>query len=163
MREVTTTAGVAAGVEGEIRSIAKAHSNERGPLLVILHAIQERLGHVPPAATSILASELNLSRADVHGVVTFYRDFQSTPAACTSVRICRAEACAAVGGEALMASLQDALGVATGEITADGATSLDQVFCLGNCALGPSALINGRVHGRVSLDRALTLIAGSQP
>jgi formate dehydrogenase subunit gamma len=157
MRQGTT----AANLEDTIRGIVAQHARERGPLIVILHAIQERLGHVPAAAIPTLASALNLSRADVHGVVTFYRDFRSQPGGNVTLRVCRAEACAAVGAETLLSSLSDVLGIAVGETTADGSTTLDEVFCLGNCALGPSAQLNGRVHGRVTQDRALALIAGS--
>jgi formate dehydrogenase subunit gamma len=145
------------------RSAVAEHRHERGPLLVILHEIQERLGYVDPAVIPILAEELNLSRAEVHGVVSFYRDLRSEPPAHVTLRLCRAEACKAVGAEALLASVEDALGIRVGETTADGATSLDQVFCLGNCALGPSGQVNGRVHGRLDTERALALVRGSRP
>jgi formate dehydrogenase subunit gamma len=145
-----------------VRAVAAEHGHERGPLLVMLHAIQERLGYVDPAVVPLLANELNLSRADVHGVVTFYRDFHASPQGRVTVRVCRAEACASVGAEELVKAVERGLGIAVGETTADGVTTLDQVFCLGNCALGPSAQINERVYGRVDADRALALARGGR-
>lgn len=140
------------------RAAAEAHRAERGPLLPILHAIQRELGHVPQSVEPVLAGALNLSIAEVHGVVTFYRDFRRTPAAHT-VRVCRAEACQAVGAEELAAHAERALGVPTGETTADGGIRLDEVFCLGNCALGPAVQIDDRLHGRVSPARLDALLA----
>ena len=146
-----------------VHAVAEEHRHERGPLLVMLHAIQERLGYVDPAVVPLLADELNLSRADVHGVVTFYRDFHSEPRGAVTLRVCRAEACASLGAEELLAALERALGIGVGETTADGAVTLDQVFCLGNCALGPSGQLDGRVHGRLDASRALDLVRRSQP
>lgn len=140
-----------------VRTVVDSHRHLRGPLLVILHDLQERLGYIDPAVVPLLAEELNLSRADVHGVITFYRDFRSEPAGRTTVRLCRAEACQSVGAEQLMGAVEQALGVKAGQTTADGAITLDQVFCLGNCALGPSALINGRVYGLLDRDRVVEL------
>lgn len=146
-----------------VHAVAEEHRDERGPLLVMLHAIQERLGYVDPAAVPLLARELNLSRADVHGVVTFYRDFRTEPAGAVTVRVCRAEACASLGAERVLADLELSLGIGLGETTADGAVTLDQVFCLGNCALGPSGQINGRVHGRLDATRVLALARETGP
>jgi formate dehydrogenase subunit gamma len=140
------------------RAAAEAHRADRGPLLPILHAIQRELGHVPQSVEPVLADALNLSIAEVHGVVTFYRDFRRTPAAHT-VRVCRAEACQSVGAEALAAHAERALGVPTGETTADGTVRLDEVFCLGNCALGPAVQVDGRLHGRVTPGRLDALLA----
>lgn len=116
----------------------------------ILHDVQEELGYVDPAVVPVLADALNLSVAEVHGVVTFYRDFRKAPPGRTRVRVCRAEACQSVGAEALAAHARQSLGVGFGETTPDDAVSLDEVFCLGNCALGPSVQVGGRLHGRVS-------------
>ncbi|ODT99956.1 MAG: formate dehydrogenase subunit gamma [Pseudonocardia sp. SCN 72-86] len=140
----------------------EAHHGSRGALLPILHALQEELGHVPPSAVPVLADRLNLSTAEVHGVVTFYRDFRTTPPGRVTVRVCRAEACQAVGGEALMEHAAASLGVERGGTTADGAVTLDEVFCLGNCALGPAVQVGDRLHGRVTPARLDALIGQSR-
>ncbi len=151
-----TTTGEAT-VAAVVREIAAAHRSQRGALLPILHAVQESLGCVPREAIPVLAEELNLSRADVHGVVSFYHDFRSEPAGRTTVRVCRAEACQALGAEGLVAHLQARYGVALGETTWDRSLTAEQVFCLGNCALGPAAQVDGRLHGRLDETR-LSLI-----
>lgn len=132
-----------------VRRIVAEHGDKRGPLLPILHAVQAEFGHVDPAVVPVLAQELNLSTAEVHGVVTFYRDFRTTPPGRASVRVCRAEACQAVGAAELAEHASARLGVGFGDTTPDGAITLDEVFCLGNCALGPAVQVDGRVHGRV--------------
>ena len=113
----------------------------------------DEMGYVDPAAIPILADELNLSRADVYGVVTFYHDFRQTPPGRTTVRICRAEACQAVGAAELADRARNRLGVGFGETTTDGAVTLEQVFCLGNCATGPSVQVDDRLYGRVTPER----------
>jgi formate dehydrogenase subunit gamma len=133
-----------------VRDIAREHRDRRGPLLPVLHAINDELGHVDQADVPVVADVLNLAVAEVHGVVTFYRDFRRAPAGRVTLRICRAEACQSVGAEALAEHARTRLGVGFGEITSDGAVSLDEVFCLGNCALGPAVQINGTLRGRVS-------------
>ncbi|MER5913544.1 NAD(P)H-dependent oxidoreductase subunit E [Streptomyces sp. NPDC001982] len=143
--------------EAAISAIVAAHRGHRGPLLEILHAIQAELGHVPKEAIPLLARELNLSRADVHGVVSFYHDFREAPAGRTAVRICRAEACQALGAGALVGCAEEK-GVPLGETRADGSVTVEQVFCLGNCALGPSVEVNGQVLGRVSADRLRSIL-----
>jgi formate dehydrogenase subunit gamma len=143
----------------QIRSIVADHRRERGALLPVLHAVQAEFGRVDPAVVPILADELNLSRAEVHGVISFYRDFRTEPAGRSRIRVCRAEACQSVGAEALAAHARARLGVGFGETTPDGAVTLDEVFCLGNCALGPSVQVGDRVHGRVSPERLDALIA----
>jgi formate dehydrogenase subunit gamma len=148
-------------LEQQVRSLVATHRGERGALLPILHSIQSELGHVDPAVIPILADELNLSRADVHGVVTFYHDFRQTPPGRTTVRICRAEACQAVGATALADHAQARLGVKFGETTADGAVTLEQAFCFGNCALGPAVQVGDRLHGRVDPDRLDSLLGVS--
>ncbi|MFJ5262626.1 formate dehydrogenase subunit gamma [Streptomyces sp. NPDC088387] len=144
--------------QATISAIVAAHRDHRGSLLPILHAIQTELGHVPEDAVPLLAKELNLSRADVHGVVTFYHDFRREPAGRTTVRICRAEACQALGAEALVSCARDRAGVSPGETRADGSVTVEQVFCLGNCALGPSVEVNGEVLGRMGVDRLRSLL-----
>jgi formate dehydrogenase subunit gamma len=140
-----------------VRSVVDTHRHERGPLLVILHELQDRLGYIDPEVVPLLATELNLSRADVHGVVTFYKDFRSEPPGRLKLQVCRAEACQSMGAEQLVAQLEQWLGIKVGGTTPDGSTTLDQVFCLGNCALGPSAQINGRVYGRLDRDRVVEI------
>lgn len=147
--------------EALVRDIAATHRTERGALLPILHAVQEALGCVPPEAIRVLADELNLSRADVHGVITFYHDFRSEPAGRTVVRICRAEACQALGARRLVAHLRDRYGMSLGETSPDGSLTVEQVFCLGNCALGPAAQVNGELIGRVDERRLSSIIDGA--
>ena len=130
-----------------------------GALLPILHALQETFGHVPAAAVPIVAGALNLSRADVHGVVTFYHDYRSKPAGKHVLKLCRAEACQARGAEAVVAHAEATIGVPLGKTTADGVTTLEAIYCLGLCASGPSAMLDGRVVGRLGGDRLDTLLA----
>ncbi|TNC26550.1 formate dehydrogenase subunit gamma [Amycolatopsis alkalitolerans] len=132
-----------------VRAIVAAHQGERGSLMPILHAIQDEFGCVDQEVVPLLADELNISRAEVHGVVSFYSDFRSEPAGRTGVRLCRAEACQSVGAERLVAHAEQVLGIKVGQTTPDGSITLGQVFCLGNCALGPAAQVNGRLYGRL--------------
>lgn len=143
-----------------VRAIAAAHAGERGPLLVILHAVQEELGCIDAEAVPVLADALNLSVAEVHGVVSFYKDFRSTRPGRATVKICRAEACQAVGADALVEHAKTRLGVGFGATTSDGAVTLDEVFCLGNCALGPSVQVDGRLYGRVGPERFDAVLGG---
>ncbi len=122
-------------------------------LLEILHEIQHQLGYVPAEAVPILADTLNISRAEVHGVITFYHDFRDKPAGRCVVKLCRAEACQAVGCESVAAEAERLLGAQFGETSPDGAVTLETVYCLGNCALGPSALVDGELYGRVTAER----------
>lgn len=136
-----------------------AHAGQRGPLLPVLHALQEAFGYVDPRAVPLVAKALNLSRAEVYGVLTFYPDLRSTPPGNVRVQVCRGEACQSVGGHALARHATSSLGVDFGGTTADGSFTLDEVFCLGNCALGPTVTVDGRLHGRVlaaDLDRLLS-------
>jgi formate dehydrogenase subunit gamma len=130
----------------------------RGALLPVLHAVQTEFGSIEPRAVPVIADELDLSRAEVHGVVTFYRDFRQVSPARHAVRVCRAEACQATGAEQLIARARTHLGIELGATAVDGSVSLDDVFCLGNCALGPSVTLDGRLHGRVDEDRLLELL-----
>jgi formate dehydrogenase subunit gamma len=122
-------------------------------LIVVLHAVQKKLGFVPHDAVPIIARELNLSIAEVHGVVTFYHYFRKDRGGRHVVHVCRAEACQSRGAAALEAHAKHALGVDYHDTTKDGAISLEPVYCLGNCALGPSIMIDERLHGRVSAQR----------
>ncbi len=120
-------------------------------MLPILHDACGAHGWIEPAAISVIADELNMSRADIHGVVSFYRDFRTEAPGRTTVRICRAEACQANGCQSLVDHATERLGVQIGAVTPDGAITLDEVFCLGNCALGPTVQVDNAVHGRVDL------------
>ena len=129
-----------------------SHAGREGPLLPILHDFQATFGTIPDAAVAMVAQALNLSRAEVHGVVTFYHDFRHEPAGRHVLKLCRAEACQSCGGDALAAQAEAHLGVALGETSANGGVTLEAVYCLGLCATAPSAMLDGRVVGR--LDRA---------
>jgi len=137
-----------------------AQSARRGPLLPVLHALQETFGYVDPRAVPLVAAALNLSRADVHGVLTFYSDLRSTPPGRVRVQVCRGEACQAVGGHGLAEHATRAFGLDFGQTAADGSLTLDEVFCLGNCALGPTVTVNGHLHGRVQQGRLDQLVIG---
>lgn len=125
------------------------HGADRDQLLPLLHAIQEEVGHVDPSLVPAIAGALNLSRADVHGVVTFYHDFRRTPPGRHVVKICRAESCQARGGAVIEAEAVRRLGVTMGDTRADGQVSLEPVYCLGLCAIGPNALVDGRPVARI--------------
>ncbi len=145
-------AALSADERGAVERAIAAHGAIPGALLPVLHAIQEALGFVPPDATGLIADGLNLSRADVHGVVGFYHDFRGARPGRHVVKLCRAEACQAVGAARLAAEITARHGVDFGETSADGAVTLDAVYCLGNCALGPSAMIDGELVGRVTAE-----------
>lgn len=145
-----------------VRSIVNAHKADRGALLPILHEIQRRFGYIDAECVPVVAAELNLSRADVHGVMTFYRDFRSEPGGATTVRVCRAEACQAVGAERLVAHAEQVFGIKVGQTTPDGSVTLGQTFCLGNCALGPAAQIDGRTYGLLDHRRLVEILAGDE-
>lgn len=129
-----------------------------GALLPILHGIQDALGYVPPDSVPMIASALNLSRAEVHGVISFYHYFREQPPGRHTIYLCRAESCQSMGSEALEAHLQGKLGIDYHQTTADGAFSLEPVYCLGNCACSPAIMVGREVFGRVtpqSLDAIL--------
>ena len=131
------------------REIALRHGNKPDSLLEILHDLQEELGYVPEPALPALAKALNLSRAEVHGVVTFYHDFRRAPAGRHVIKICRAEACQSMKGNELVAMAERFLNMKLGQTTADGAITLEAVYCLGNCALSPAIMVDDRLVGRV--------------
>ena len=133
-----------------VELIALDLAGKPGPLLEVLHGVQHALGHVPAGAVPIIASVLNLSRAEVHGVVTFYHHFRDTPPGRRTVQICRAEACQSMRGMALEEHAKARLGVDFHETTADGKFSLEPVYCLGNCACAPSIMIGDEIYGRVT-------------
>lgn len=134
-------------IVGELKAL-------EGPLLPILHAVQDEFGYVPDACLPVIARELNLSRAEVYGVVTFYHDFRNHPAGRHVLKLCRAEACQSMGGDKLAERAKALLGIDFHETTADGAVTLEPVYCLGLCSCSPSAMLDGEVHGRID-DAAL--------
>jgi formate dehydrogenase subunit gamma len=148
--------------ETRAREVIVAHAVGNGAALPILHALQEVFGCVPEAAVPIIADVLNLSRAEVHGVVTFYHDFRREPPGRTVLKLCRAEACQAMGADALGAHAREKLRVEWGETTRDGRVTLDAVFCLGLCATAPSAMINNRLVGRLTEARLDKLVEAAQ-
>jgi formate dehydrogenase subunit gamma len=148
----------AAGRAQRVREIATARKKLRGALIPILHAVQEELGYVDQADIPVIADVLNLAVAEVHGVITFYRDFRREPAGRTTVRICQAEACRSVGAVELGEHAKRRTGVGFGETTYDGKLTVDEVFCLGNCALGPAVEVGGKLHGRVTAARLDALL-----
>jgi len=142
--------------------IIAEHSHLEGATLVILHALQEAFGYVPEPAIPMIAQALNWSRAEVHGVFTFYHDFRHQPAGRRVLKLCRAEACQAAGGDALAARAEAKLGVAMGHTTADERVTLEPIYCLGLCATAPSAMLDGRVVGRLDEARIDALVAEAQ-
>lgn len=140
-------------------AIAARLKERPGALLLILHEVQERFGYVPRDAVPIIAHALNLSRAEVHGVATFYHDFRHQPPGRNVIRLCRAESCQAMGAVALAEHVRERLGVEFGETTRDGAFTLEAVYCLGNCGCSPAMVLNGELHGRVSAARFDELLA----
>jgi len=143
----------------EIRRIVEAHLHLEGSLLPILHALQEAFGHVPEAATPVIVSALNISKAELHGVISFYHDFRDHPAGRHVLKICRAEACQAVGGTVLAERTLQKLGLDWHGTTANGAVTVEPVYCLGLCACGPAAMLDDRVVGRVDEARMAALLA----
>jgi formate dehydrogenase subunit gamma len=140
------------------RLLIEERRHLEGPLLPILHALQDAFGCIGPDAERLVADALNISRAEVHGVLTFYHDFRREPAGRHVLKLCRAEACQAAGGDALAERAEQRLGVAVGGTTPDGAVSLEPVYCLGLCATAPSAMLDGRVVGRLDPARLDTLL-----
>ena len=139
--------------EAIVAEAIRSHGADPAALLPIFRAIQDRLGFVPPGALHLIAKALGLSRADVYGVLTFYHDFRTSPPGRHVVKLCRAEACQAVGCERLADETFEQWGVRFGETSPGGEITLEPVYCLGNCALGPAALVDGRLLGRTTLDR----------
>lgn len=133
-----------------IAGIAQGLADKPGALLPILHAVQDKFGYVPKESVATIASVLNLSRADVHGVVSFYEFFRDTPPAEHTLFMCRAEACQSMGANRLIDHAKETLEIGFHESTKDGRYSLEPVFCLGNCACAPAIMIDETVHGRVT-------------
>lgn len=141
-------------------AVCARHGNKPDELLEIFHELQDQLGCIPEATKPIIAKALNLSRAEVHGVMTFYHDFRSAPAGRHVIKICRAESCQAMGTDHLCEHAEKKLGVAFGETTKDRSFTLEPVYCLGNCALSPAMLIGDRLFGKVDAKRFDAIVAG---
>jgi formate dehydrogenase subunit gamma len=140
-------------VAAKVTAIIDELKRLEGPLLPILHGIQEEFGCVPAETVPIIAEELNLSRAEVHGVVSFYHDFRKHPAGRHVLKLCRAEACQSMGGDAITAQIQHLLGIGFHETAKDGSVTLEPVYCLGMCACSPAAMLDGEVIGRLDADK----------
>ena len=141
-----------------VREIATELRGLRGALMPVLHAVQEELGYVAQDDVAVIADVLNLSVAEVHGVVTFYKDFRRTAGGRTTVGICQAEACRSVGAVELAEHAKRVTGCGFGETTYDGRITLDEIFCFGNCALGPAVQVGEKLHGRVTAARLDALL-----
>jgi formate dehydrogenase subunit gamma len=136
-----------------VESIARSLKDVPGALMPILRRVQDELGWVPPDSIPLIANILNLSRAEVHGVVSFYHDFRHAPPGKNVIRLCRAESCQAMGSSALADHVRDRLKCDFGETSSDGRFTLEAVYCLGNCACSPAMVINGELVGRVTPGR----------
>jgi len=147
------------GDSAVVRRIVAEHLGRPGPLLEVLHAVQAALGFIPAGAVPLVAQELNLSRAEVHGVVTFYHYFRRSRPGVHTVSLCQAESCQAMGAGALTEHARKRLGIDFHETTPNGRFSLEPVYCLGNCACSPAAMIDGQLYGRVTAERFDELIA----
>ena len=149
-------------VNDQIDLILQRFAHQPGPLLLILHAVQDEFGYVPEEALPLIAEGLNISRADVHGVVSFYHHFRRAPVGKHVIHICRAESCQAMNSDGLIAHAKQRLQIGFHETTADGRFTLEPMYCLGNCACSPAMLIDNELHGRVSPERFDALIAGHE-
>lgn len=143
----------------DIRAVITPLTSLEGPLLPMLHALQDVYGYVPQECVPVLADVLNLGRAEVHGVISFYHDFRDHPTGQHVLKICRAEACQSMGANALAEATLKRLGIGWHGTTADGRVTVEPVYCLGMCACAPAAMVDGRVIGRVDdarIDRILS-------
>jgi formate dehydrogenase subunit gamma len=141
-----------------IHELIQAHRAMKGALLPLLHAIQEKLGFIPSDAVGDIAKGLNLSRAEVHGVITYYHFFRTEAPGRHVVQICRAEACQSCGSEALLALAEKTLGCQSHQTSANGAVTLESVYCLGLCASSPAIQVDDTLHARVSADQLKTIL-----
>lgn len=146
-------------LQPRLSDIIAAHQHREGPLLPILHDVQAEWGMIPAEAEPVIAAALNISRAELHGVVSFYHDFRDHPAGRHTLRLCRAEACQAMGGAALADAARKALGIDWHGTTPDGAVTLEPVYCLGLCACAPAAQLDGRLVGRLDATRLAALLS----
>ena len=137
-------------IQETVQSVITTLKDKPGALLPILHGIQDALGYIPADSVPAIAQGLHLSRAEVHGVISFYHYFRDTPPGKHTVHICRAESCQAMGGKQLEQHAKEQLGIDYHETTADGQFSLEPVYCLGNCACSPAIQVGENIYGRVS-------------
>ncbi|GAB1360910.1 formate dehydrogenase subunit gamma [Rhodobacter sp.] len=147
-------------LETRLREILDAHRGQEGPLLPILHDVQHAFGYVPEEALPIIAADLQISKAEAHGVMTFYHDFREKPAGRHVLKLCRAEACQTLGAEAVAAHACAKLGLDWHETSKDGSVTLEPIFCLGLCACGPAAMVDGKLVGRVDEAKLDKIIGG---
>lgn len=145
-----------------VEAVVQQHAGQVGPLMLVLHGVQERMGYVPSEAIPLIAKSLSLSRAEVHGVMHFYHDFRTEPAGDHIVQVCRAEACQAMGARTLEAHVKAQLGIDYGQTSADGRYTLEPVYCLGNCACAPTVRIDEDIHARVTPEKFDRLIDATQ-
>ena len=167
MTDTGHPAGAPAGHfdEGRAREIIGGLSGLQGATLPILHALQEEFGYVDQRAVPLIAEALNLSRAEIHGCVSFYHDFRAAPAGRHVLKICRAEACQAMGVEKLVERIELTHRLAVGATSPDGGLTIESVYCLGNCALSPAALLDGEPVGRLdaaAIDEIITQHTGAR-
>jgi formate dehydrogenase subunit gamma len=156
--KVQVRPALTAAQAGAVRVALDAHRASAGALLPVMHAVQDALGYIPEAAVPVIAHDLNLSRAEVHGMLSFYHYFRTHPAGKHIVYLCRAEACQSMGARELEAKVKQRLGIDFHETTADGAFTLEPVYCLGNCACAPSVMVDKTLHGRVDAERFEALL-----
>jgi formate dehydrogenase subunit gamma len=142
-----------------VRNLTRRLKDRAGALLPVLHAIQDALGYVPPEVVPIVAEELNLSRAEVHGVISFYHYFRDTPPGRHTIYLCRAESCQAMQSTELEAHAKSRLGIGVHQTTSNGTFSFEPVYCLGNCALSPAVMVDGHLYGRVTAERFNRIVA----
>ena len=147
----------------EIDAIVAGVGDKPGALMLVLHEVQNRLCYIPSDTVPAIARALNLSRAEVHGVISFYHDFRSTPPGRHIIRVCRAESCQAMGAVELAAHIKKRVGIDFGETSADGGFTLEPVYCLGNCACSPAIVVGNDIHGRVTPERFDEIIGAIAP
>jgi formate dehydrogenase subunit gamma len=146
-------------MQATVHSALQRHAAEPGALLPVLHDVQDALGYIPGSAVPLIAKGLNLSRAEVHGVIKYYHHFRSEPAGRIVVQVCRAESCQAVGADSLMAHAEKVLGCASHHTSANGAYTLEPVYCLGMCALSPAIMVGERLHARMTPEKFDRVVA----
>jgi formate dehydrogenase subunit gamma len=148
-----------AATHGAVERALLQYQHQPGPLLQVLHAVQDAIGHVPAAAVPLIAAALNLSRAEVHGVITFYHHFRDRAPGRHILQLCQAEACRSMHCEQLTQHVKRRLQLEFGGTSRDGRLTLEPVYCLGNCACAPAIMLDGNLHGRVTPDSFDALIA----